>query len=73
MKTVFIDGSAGTTGLRIRQRLSTREDLQLVTLPEPVRKDPAARAEALNGCDLAFLCLPDAAAREAVSIVAVTR
>ncbi len=69
MKTVFIDGSAGTTGLRIRQRLSTREDLQLVTLPDPVRKDPAARAEALNGSDLAFLCLPDAAAREAVSMV----
>ena len=69
MKTIFIDGSAGTTGLRIRQRLSAREDLQLVTLPDQTRKDPAARAEALNSCDLAFLCLPDAAAREAVSMV----
>ncbi len=69
MKTVFIDGSAGTTGLRIRQRLRTREDLELVTLPEQTRKDPAARAEALNSSDLAFLCLPDAAAREAVSLV----
>ena len=69
MKTVFIDGSVGTTGLRIRQRLGKRDDLQLVTLPEQIRKDPAARAEALNSCDLAFLCLPDAAAREAVSLV----
>ena len=69
MKTVFIDGSAGTTGLRIRQRLSARKDLQLITLPEQIRKDPAARAEALNYSDLAFLCLPDAAAREAVSLV----
>ena len=69
MKTVFIDGSAGTTGLRIRQRLSAREDLQLITLPEQTRKDPAARAEALNASDLAFLCLPDAAAREAVALV----
>ena len=69
MKTIFIDGSAGTTGLRIRQRLSARKDLQLLTLPEQVRKDPAARAEALNGSDLAFLCLPDAAAREAVAMV----
>ena len=69
MKTVFIDGSAGTTGLRIRQRLGSREDLKLLTLPEQTRKDPAARAEALNSSDLAFLCLPDAAAREAVSMV----
>ena len=69
MKTVFIDGSAGTTGLRIRLRLSAREDLRLVTLPEQSRKDPAARAEALNSSNLAFLCLPDAAAKEAVSMV----
>ena len=69
MKTVFIDGSAGTTGLRIRQRLSDRPDVQLVTLPEELRKDTAARAEALNSCDLAFLCLPDAAAIEAAELV----
>ena len=69
MKKVFIDGSAGTTGLRIYQRLSARTDLKLVTLPEPLRKDPAARREALNGCDAAFLCLPDEAAREAVSLI----
>ena len=69
MKTVFIDGSAGTTGLRIFERLSARADLQLVTLPDEVRKDPAARKQALNNCDVAFLCLPDAAAMEAVSLI----
>ena len=69
MKRVFIDGSAGTTGLRIRERLSGREDIELITLSEELRKDPAARKEALNSCDAAFLCLPDAAAVEAVSMV----
>jgi len=69
MKTVFIDGSAGTTGLRIFERLSARSDLHLMTLPEEVRKDPAARKQALNSCDVAFLCLPDAASMEAVSMI----
>ena len=69
MKTVFIDGSVGTTGLRIRQRLADRQDLRLVTLPEELRKNTEARAEALNSCDLAFLCLPDAAAIEAAALV----
>lgn len=69
MKKVFIDGSAGTTGLRIRQRLAAREDLALITLPEELRKDTAARREALNAADVAFLCLPDAAAREAVLLL----
>ena len=69
MKTVFIDGSAGTTGLRIYERLSTRKDLQLVKLPEELRKDPEARKQALNNCDVAFLCLPDAAAMESVSLI----
>ena len=69
MKTVFIDGSVGTTGLRIFERLSARQDLKLMTLPEELRKDPAARKEALNSCDVAFLCLPDAAAMEAVSLL----
>jgi len=69
MTKVFIDGSAGTTGLRIRQRLSSRTDLSLITLSEERRKDPAARAEALNTADVSFLCLPDEAAREAVSLV----
>ena len=68
MKKVFIDGSAGTTGLRIRERLSARTDLELVTLPEELRKDPAARREALRSADIAFLCLPDAAAIEAVAL-----
>lgn len=69
MKKVFIDGSAGTTGLRIRERLSSRKDLDVITLPEALRKDPAARREALNQADIAFLCLPDAAAVEAVALV----
>ena len=69
MTKVFIDGSAGTTGLRIRERLSVRPDLSLITLPEELRKDPAARADALNTADVAFLCLPDAAAVESVSLV----
>ncbi len=69
MKRVFIDGSAGTTGLRIRERLAAREDITLITLPEELRKDPKARKEALNSCDAAFLCLPDGAAVEAVGMV----
>ena len=69
MKKVFIDGSAGTTGLRIRERLSSRNDIELVILPEELRKDTEARRKALNGSDVAFLCLPDAAAVEAVELV----
>jgi len=69
MTRVFIDGSAGTTGLRIRERLSARKDLQLLSLPEELRKDPKARSEALNSADVSFLCLPDAAAKEAVSLI----
>lgn len=69
MKKVFIDGSVGTTGLRIYERLSARNDVTLMTLPEELRKDSAARAEALNSCDIAFLCLPDPAAIEAVGMI----
>lgn len=69
MKKVFIDGQAGTTGLQIHQRLAQRKDIELFFLPEERRKDPAARQEALNQADVAFLCLPDAAAREAVALV----
>ena len=69
MKKVFIDGSAGTTGLRIRERLESRKDLQVVVLPEELRKDTEARRAALNESDVAFLCLPDAAAIEAVAMV----
>ncbi len=66
MTKVFIDGSAGTTGLRIADRLAQRRDITLVKLPEALRKDPAARRDAINGADIVFLCLPDAAAKEAV-------
>ena len=69
MTKVFIDGSAGTTGLRIADRLSTRQDIELIRLPEEMRKDPAARKAAINSADIVFLCLPDAAAVEAVSLV----
>ena len=69
MKKVFIDGKAGTTGLRIYERLSQRNDLEIILLSEEERKDPAARKVALNSCDVAFLCLPDDASREAVSMI----
>ncbi len=68
MKKVFIDGSAGTTGLRIYERLAAREDITLLTLTEERRKDPSARREMLNAADVAFLCLPDDASREAVAM-----
>lgn len=66
---VFIDGKAGTTGLRIYDRLQSRSDITLLTLSEEDRKDPAKRKEMLNRCDIAFLCLPDDASREAVSMI----
>ncbi len=69
MIKVFIDGSAGTTGLRIYERLNNRKDIELLILPEETRKDINARKEALNSSDIAFLCLRDAAAMEAVSLV----
>lgn len=68
MTKVFIDGSAGTTGLRIHERLAARKDLELLILPDEMRKDPTARAEMLKSADVAFLCLPDAAAIEAVEL-----
>ncbi len=69
MTKVFIDGSAGTTGLRIYERLGERRDLELIILTGDKRKDLTARAEALNSADIAFLCLPDDAAREAVTLI----
>ena len=68
MTKVFIDGSAGTTGLRIADRLAGREDLTILTLTGDARKDPQARKEALFESDIAFLCLPDAAAKEAAAL-----
>ena len=69
MKKVFIDGKAGTTGLRIEERLSGRDDIEIVTIPEELRKDPLAKKEILNSVDIAFLCLPDAASIESVSLI----
>ena len=68
MTKVFIDGSAGTTGLRIWERLADRQDLTLAKLPEELRKNNDARKAALQDADIAFLCLPDAAAIEAVAL-----
>ena len=69
MYKVFIDGSAGTTGLKIFDRLSKRADIELITLPDELRKDILAREKAINSADVVFLCLPDQAAIEAVSLV----
>lgn len=69
MTKVFIDGSSGTTGLRVHERLQDRRDIELVRLPESLRKDADARKKALNEADIAFLCLPDAASVEAVSLI----
>lgn len=66
---VFIDGEAGTTGLQIRDRLQSRPDLTVVSIDSAYRKNRAARADALNSADIAILCLPDEAAKEALSLV----
>ena len=66
---VFIDGAVGTTGLEIRERLEGRADISLVQLSQSERKEPRARARALNESDLVILCLPDEAAREAVAMI----
>lgn len=73
MTNVFIDGSAGTTGLRIADRLAARRDLNLLRLPEDLRKDNSARRDAIHGADIVFLCLPDAAAVEAVALAEGSR
>ena len=68
MTKIFIDGSHGTTGLRIANRLDQRRDISLIRLTEENRKDPAARKDAINSADVVFLCLPDPAAMEAVAM-----
>lgn len=69
MKKVFIDGRAGTTGLRIYERLEARKDIELIILSDDDRKNPDKRKAAINSADIAFLCLPDAASIEAVSMI----
>jgi N-acetyl-gamma-glutamyl-phosphate reductase len=68
-KTVFVDGQYGTTGLKIRERLSGRQDIEVVEISEAKRKDAAAKKNLLNEADIVFLCLPDDAARESVSLI----
>lgn len=69
MVKIFIDGKAGTTGLRIFERLAKRKDVEIINLSEEERKDVNARKKAINSSDVTFLCLPDDAARESVSLV----
>ena len=66
---VFVDGSEGTTGLQIHERLEGRAELEMIMIDPDRRKDPAAKAECLNAADVAFLCLPDEAAKESVALV----
>ena len=66
---IFIDGREGTTGLQIYDRLTPRQDIELLLIDEEKRKDPAERKKCLNAADLVFLCLPDDAAREAVAMI----
>ena len=66
---IFIDGSEGTTGLRIYERFENRDDIELIKIDPELRKDPKARAECINNSDITFLCLPDAASMESVSLV----
>ena len=66
---VYIDGQAGTTGLRIHDLLASRRDLEVIEIAPEHRKDPGARREMLNAADVSILCLPDEAAREAVAMV----
>lgn len=68
MIKVFVDGREGTTGLRISERLESRDDVSLILLPDEVRKQPDARKEAIFSSDVTFLCLPDDAARESVAL-----
>jgi N-acetyl-gamma-glutamyl-phosphate reductase len=69
MTRVFVDGAVGTTGIEIVQRLAGRSEFMLLTLADSERKNPSARREALNAADIVILCLPDDAAREAVSLI----
>ena len=65
---VFIDGKEGTTGLRIYERFKNRDDIELITISDELRKDPNEIKKCINQSDVTFLCLPDQAAIEAVSL-----
>jgi len=69
IKTVFIDGHHGTVGLKIHERLRVRKDIELVEIPEEKRKDTQTKKNMLNEAEIVFLCLPDDAARESVSLI----
>ncbi len=69
MTKVFIDGSEGTTGLRIYERFEKRDDIEIIKIDPELRKNPAERARLINSSDITFLCLPDAASKESVSLV----
>ena len=66
MYKVFIDGREGTTGLQIFDRLAARRDIELLSIPEDLRKDTAERKKRIDEADIVFLCLPDAADRKSV-------
>jgi N-acetyl-gamma-glutamyl-phosphate reductase len=68
-KTVFVDGQHGTTGFKIHERLSGRTDIEVIEIPEDKRKDPQTKKKLINEADIVFLCLPDDAARESVSLI----
>ena len=68
MFKVFIDGNQGTTGLRLFDRLKTRDDIELLTISDELRKDKEERRRLINMSDITFLCLPDEASRESVSL-----
>ena len=70
MKTkIFIDGSEGTTGLRIHERFAGRDDVEILPIASELRKDAGERKRLINESDITFLCLPDVAARESVSLI----
>src|SRR5688572_17615241 len=66
---VFIDGRHGTTGLKIDERLSARDEIEILSIPESACKDPAIKGQYINDADVVFLCLPDAASKESVALL----
>ena len=69
MVKVFIDGKSGTTGLKIFERFSKRNDIELLEIAEELRKDPTEKAKIINQADIVFLCLPDDAAIESAKLI----